>query len=736
MANNFLALSGSIMIDGAIQTTGGDFEGNLIGTASHATYADNLNNDSLTLANLTITNTASIQYLDVVYQSASIVYSSGSNIFGDAPDDVQTLHGQVEVINNLEVGGNVVVNGNISGSFTGNLVGNVTGDVVGNVTGNLVGNVTGDVVGNVTGNLVGNVTGDLVGNAQTATSASYALDADHSLEADFAVSASHALNADSAISASHALLADGLNAQDLTLANLTITNTASIQYLDVVYQSSSVIYSSGSNIFGDSPSDTQTLHGQVEIINDATIWGNLNILGNTSIGDDINEDILSISSLIDIYGQTYIYNTFEASGKTTINDLTGSLFGTASAALNAANALTASYVETARTASFFLTSSVTSASYSETAAVALSFLTSSVTSASFALSASHLIGAKDVGFQKEWHVSVGSGSDVTGNGSLSKPYATLGKAFASVGGTGEQIVIHPGVYLESTATLTMPNVSIVSANFNAGGICYMNGTVTIAPANSSTRISGILFNNLIHSGSAGLYLDKVQVKANYTKIGSGYSEITNTDLQASGSIVFRGGTTIIQGDKQGLVQVSGSGTAVYIKDSLQVVSPSAVAGGILVISDSQVYPLASGSAAINSQAGTVTYLYNTQITTTTGLPERIAVNGFLGYDDIQFNKNLSTLGTSLNIRAHFQQADINSLTATGSLFGNASTATSASFATSASIANSINPSANITVAGLNIGSLGNYTDDVAAAAGGVPVNGVYRNGNFLVIRVA
>jgi hypothetical protein len=84
----------------------------------------------------------------------------------------------------------------------------------------------------------------------------------------------------------------------------------------------------------------------------------------------------------------------------------------------------------------------------------------------------------------------------------------------------------------------------------------------------------------------------------------------------------------------------------------------------------------------------------------------------------------------LNIRAHFQHLDVNSITATGSLFGNASTATSAS------IANSINPSANITVARLNIGSLGNYTDDVSAAAGGVPVNGVYRNGNFLVIRVA
>ena len=642
--------------------------------------------------------------------------------------------------------------------------------------------------------------------------------------------------AEEAISSSHALLADGLNATSLTLADLTITNTASIQYLDVVYQSSSVIYSSGSNIFGDSPSDVQTLHGTVVIVNDAQITGSLKVDGG----------------------------------------ITGSLLGTASFANNSDNALTASYVESAQSASYFITSSVTSASlaqtasmalsfitssvtsasYSETASLALNFITSSVTSASYALSASHLIGAKDVGFQKEWHVSAQSGSDVTGNGSLSKPYATLGKAFASVGGTGEQIVMHPGLYLEATATLTQPNITIAAANSNAGGIVYMNGTITIAPGSSSTRINGILFNNLIHSGSSGLYLDTVQVKANYTKIGTGYSEITNTDLQASGSIVFKGGTTVIQGDKQGLVQASGSGTAVYIKDSAQVVSPSAVAGAILVVDSSQVYPLASGSAAITAAAGTTVYLYNTRITTATGIPERINVSGFLGYDDVQFNKNLSTLGTPLNLRAHFQQIDTNALTATGSLFGTASWALNASVSNTASFAQTasyvetartasyfltssvtnatfaqsasyfsgsnavvgnlvvngtasinyldvrfesasviyssgsnqfgdapddvqtlngqvnINNSAaisgslivlggitgsllgtasyannaatastlvngaDITVGDLNISGILSFTNDTEAAAGGIPLNGVYRSGNFLLIRIS
>jgi hypothetical protein len=772
----------------------GAFTGDLIGTASHATVAEYLTTSSLTLENLTITNTASIEYLNVVYQSSSVVYSSGSNIFGDAPDDTQTLHGQVDIIDNAHIFGALQVDGGISGNITGSLQGNANtatsaisashAILADYAQGALSASysATSDLAQmalsasySATSDLAQaaisasySATSDL---AQSAISASHALVADHSqtaisashaLNSDYAqgalsasysntsdaaqtaISSSHAVNADNAVnaeaavSASHALLADGLNAQDLTLANLTITNTASIEYLNVVYQSSSIIYSSGSNIFGDAPDDTQTLHGQVNIINDAQVDGALVVVGGIT-GDLVGSSSYAVHAATASFistsfsAQNAFHNVLfvDAGGNggavqidtgLRYNPSLDTLFTTASHALIAD---VASYVENAQSASYFLTSSVTSAS--------------------FALSASHVVGAKDVGFQKEWHVSVGSGSDATGNGSLSKPFATLGKAFSVVGGTGEQIVVHPGLYLEPSASLTMPNVSICSANFNAGGICYFNGAITIAAGSSSTRISGILFNNLIHSGSAGLYLDKVQVKANYTKIGSGYSEIVNSDLQATGSVVFRGGTAIIQGDKVFAPVVSGSGTALYIKDVLSCVAPSAVAGGTLVLADSQIYPAVSGTAAVNSQAGTVTYIYNSQITTTTGLPERIAVSGFLGYDDVQFNKNLSTLGTSLNIRAHFQSLDANLLTATGSLFGNASTATSASFAT---IANGLNPgssisavnitgSGNLKVSGrINFANLPAYSDDAAAAAGGVEIGDLYRNGGFVIVRIS
>ena len=39
-------------------------------------------------------------------------------------------------------------------------------------------------------------------------------------------------------------------------------------------------------------------------------------------------------------------------------------------------------------------------------------------------------------------------------------------------------------------------------------------------------------------------------------------------------------------------------------------------------------------------------------------------------------------------------------------------------------------------ANIALGSLGNYASDVAAAAGGVTVGGMYRNGSVLMVRVS
>jgi hypothetical protein len=69
--------------------------------------------------NVTINGTASIAFLNVTYESASVIYSSGSNQFGDASNDVQTLWGTVDIKS-----GPVLVTGSvIANSFTGSLLG-------------------------------------------------------------------------------------------------------------------------------------------------------------------------------------------------------------------------------------------------------------------------------------------------------------------------------------------------------------------------------------------------------------------------------------------------------------------------------------------------------------------------------------------------------------------------------------------------------------------------------------
>ena len=66
----------------------------------------------------------------------------------------------------------------------------------------------------------------------------------------------------------------------------------------------------------------------------------------------------------------------------------------------------------------------------------------------------------------------------------------------------------------------------------------------------------------------------------------------------------------------------------------------------------------------------------------------------------------------------------------------ASYAISASFATNAASASYLNPITNSYVVLTQVSQSLNYVDDVAAAAGGVPLGGIYRNGNFILIRLS
>tara|TARA_Y100000310_G_scaffold175676_1_gene175724 strand:+ start:3345 stop:3989 length:645 start_codon:yes stop_codon:yes gene_type:complete len=122
-------------------------------------------------------------YADFVEISSSVVYTSGSNIFGSDPDDIHEFTGSVAMANNLTVEGNVsapnlsgIISGSgqvadmISGSWAGqNFLGSSsTGSfMVGSDTGsmgnlNVVGSISASGNVNISGSL--NVTGKIGGN--------------------------------------------------------------------------------------------------------------------------------------------------------------------------------------------------------------------------------------------------------------------------------------------------------------------------------------------------------------------------------------------------------------------------------------------------------------------------------------------------------------------------------------------------------------------------------------------
>ena len=78
------------------------------GTGSGSLFVENSITASVISASTIIANSASFQYVQTVFETASIIYSSGSNQFGDELSDVQTLSGSVKIQGGLTINGSPV----------------------------------------------------------------------------------------------------------------------------------------------------------------------------------------------------------------------------------------------------------------------------------------------------------------------------------------------------------------------------------------------------------------------------------------------------------------------------------------------------------------------------------------------------------------------------------------------------------------------------------------------------
>jgi hypothetical protein len=124
--------------------------------------------------------------------------------------------------------------------------------------------------------------------------------------------------------------------------NIILNGTASIAFLNVTYESASVIYSSGSNQFGDAINDTQTLIGTVIISGSQRITGSLNapsitgsLFGTASYANNANLlDGIDSTRFATTGSNTFTSNQIISGTLLVTGHVDGTLLGTASYANN------------------------------------------------------------------------------------------------------------------------------------------------------------------------------------------------------------------------------------------------------------------------------------------------------------------------------------------------------------------------------------------------------------------
>ena len=314
--NNQHELTGSLNITEKLIVQGG-ITGSLFGTASYANFANTAsyalnttsasyaNNstsssyaDNATSASYAINATSASYVLNAV--SASYANNSTSSSYADNATSASYAISASYLI------GEVTIDSSSFATTGSNIfIGNQT------ITGSL------NVTQGITGSLLG--TSSYANLAQTASyvlnavSASYATQAlsssfsNTSISSSYAESSSYASQAlsssyaENSTSASYAALANTASYADVSATssyadNFTVANTLTAQTLVVQTVSSSIVYSSGSNIFGNSLSNTQILTGSVLVTGSLSVNNSNVILTNQTSSMSVLSSSYAVSS--------------------------------------------------------------------------------------------------------------------------------------------------------------------------------------------------------------------------------------------------------------------------------------------------------------------------------------------------------------------------------------------------------------------------------------------------------
>jgi len=405
--------------------------------------------------NVTVNGTASIAFLNVNYESASVIYSSGSNQFGDASNDVQTLWGTVNVKT-----GPVLVTGSVTATsgFTGSLLGTASSAVTSSYS-NFANTASGVLGGSI------NHVPYFKTNTTFATSSIYQ-----------SGSSTVIINQDNATTAAPEALYVW---QPSTTSYNVISGKGNLNnYLQLNIQNTNQGINASSDVVATANNGNETIHYIDMGINSENYSGFLGGANDAYLYSTGHN--LWIGNYSDGY-KIYFFNSSSLQPIITLNsdnaEVTGSLFGTASWAQNATNANSATSASYALTASYAsnvpaTASFAVSSSYAITASHALNV----PVTASYAISASHANNANNALTATSASHALNADNALTanyaataGNGGVTQLIAGSGITLLPPGGQGAVTIISTGgggVTIISGSLVTSSFTNTTSFTFN------------------------------------------------------------------------------------------------------------------------------------------------------------------------------------------------------------------------------------------------------------------------------
>jgi hypothetical protein len=513
------------------------------------------------------------------------------------------------------------------------------------------------------------------------------------------------------------------------------------------------------------------LTGSLSITNRLNVIGGVtaSLQGTASWANNAITASHAIQALSASYWSGSIINAATASY--VLNAVSSSFASTASYVLNAVSASfatlaqTASFVQTAQTASYVL--NAVSSSFASTASSVNRLNQNVVVSGSLTVSGSTNIignsGTTLLSSNADTLVFTGSlltSGSIVSTGSLS----ILGGVTGSLLGTASYATQALSASYWSGSIINAATASYV---LNAVSSSYATSALTASNSNTASSadnftVRGILTAQTINVQTITSSVDFVTGSSINGSLLSNTHQFTGS-VSVTGSLTVNNSNVILsnQTSSMSVLSASYAVTSSYIEtaQTASYVLQAQSASYALTASNAPDYlPLAGGTLTGDLYASGRTFWYQDLIlgygTTsgkiTTDGTKYISIMPDYNVESARFwpngNVTIQNAGTyvdngfRLDVSGSGRFTDGLTVTGslqaisgiTGSLLGTASNSVSASYASTASY---LNPIKNSYLVLSQVSQSLNFQDDTEAAAGGVPLGGLYRNGNFILIRI-